>query len=155
MSIHEPSPPPPVPAPARHGEGIAPGWAAAPWWLGALLGMAGVAALLVLWRNEPSGQLYYPRCLLYVATGLQCPGCGILRSTHALMNGRWGDAWRLNPLWVSLLPWMGWGVVAGILRGMGLRAWQPWARPWAIGVVAGLGMAYAVVRNVPTLLGAP
>ncbi len=116
-------------------------------WLG--WGAAGVLVAWVLWRNEPSGQVYYPRCYLYVVTGLQCPGCGVLRATHALLNGRWDAAWRLNPLWVSLLPLVGWGGVAGLLRGLGLRIWQPWARPWVLGGVLGLAVAYGVARNMP------
>lgn len=105
-------------------------------------------ALWVLWRNEPAGQVYYPRCYLYMATGLQCPGCGVLRATHALLNGRWQEAWRLNPMWLLMLPLAGWGCVAGLLRSVGVRAWQPWARPWVVGVVLGLMLAYGVARNL-------
>lgn len=115
-------------------------------WLG--WGVAGLLALWVLWRNEPAGQAYYPRCFLYVVTGLQCPGCGILRATHALLNGRWLEAWRLNPMWVLLLPGVAWGLLAGMLQSMGFRAWQPWTRPWVLGVVLGLLLAFGIARNL-------
>jgi len=115
-------------------------------WLG--WGVAGLLALWVLWRNEPAGQVYYPRCYLNMATGLQCPGCGVLRATHALLNGRWQEAWRLNPMWVLMVPMVGWGVVAGLLRTVGVAAWQPWTRPWVVGVVLGLMVAYGIARNL-------
>ena len=117
-------------------------------WLGWVVALGAVAALGVLRLQEPAGQVYYPRCWLYMATGLQCPGCGVLRSTHALLNGRWEVAWRLNPTWVALLPWLAWGGVASALRARGVAAWQPWARPWFLGAVMGVLVAHAVARNV-------
>lgn len=130
-----------------------PAWPSAIAWVAG--GLAALATLVVLWKQEPAGQVYYPRCWLHVATGLQCPGCGVLRSTHALLNGRWEAAWRLNPLWVSLLPLMAWGWVAAGLRGAGVRAWQPWSRPWVLAAVAGLMVAYGVARNLPGLANFP
>lgn len=124
-------------------------------WTWAAIAVVGCAALLVLWRNEPSGQPYYPRCVLYMATGLQCPGCGILRATHALLHGRWAEAWRLNPVWVLTIPWIGWGLVAGVLRSRGVNAWQPWSRPWMLGTMAGVAVAHGIARNLPVVLGSP
>jgi hypothetical protein len=141
MGNREPSPPllhrRPEPLGGRLGWGMGAGWT-----------LAGVLALWVLWRNEPAGQVYYPRCFLYAATGLQCPGCGILRATHALLNGQWAAAWRLNPLWVLLVPWVGWGGIAGVLRLLGIRAWQPWMQPRVVTWVAGLLVTFGVVRNL-------
>lgn len=124
-----------------------PGAGRVPWlgWVG-LVGL--VLALGVLRFNEPAGQPYYPRCWLNMATGLQCPGCGILRSTHALLNGQWRMAWSLNPTWVVLVPWVAWGGVAGILRMRGVAAWQPWTTPWFLGVVMGVLVAHGIARNV-------
>jgi hypothetical protein len=39
----------------------------------------------------------YPRCLLKVATGIDCPGCGGTRALHALLHGDVAGAfWYLN-----------------------------------------------------------
>ncbi len=37
-------------------------------------------------------------CPLFVTTGLYCPGCGITRATHSLLNGRIGEALGYNLL---------------------------------------------------------
>ena len=90
-----------------------------PWLSGAaLLGVLGV-----LWAAEPHGQVWYPRCLLYAATGLQCPGCGGLRAAHALLHGDLAAAWHLNPLLICLLPVFAWvGLVISVLQGAWLTA---------------------------------
>lgn len=96
--------------------------------------------------NEPG---HYPLCPTYALAGLYCPGCGMLRATHALTHGDLGGAMQRNPLAVPILL----GVAALVLlwlrsawSGRALR-WEPprWM-PWA------LGTAFVVVtlaRNVP------
>lgn len=37
-------------------------------------------------------------CLLKHATDIPCPSCGSTRSVVSLLNGRYGDAFLLNPL---------------------------------------------------------
>jgi hypothetical protein len=36
------------------------------------------------------------RCLFKALTGLNCPGCGSQRALHALLNGRFNEAWQYN-----------------------------------------------------------
>lgn len=38
------------------------------------------------------------RCLIKQYTGVPCPGCGSMRAAYALLEGRVGDALRLNAL---------------------------------------------------------
>lgn len=123
------------------------------WWVG--LGvLAGLGGLALLGWQEPAGQIYYPRCALFVMTGLKCPGCGVMRSTHFLLRGEWGAAWRMNALWVSLMPLWVWTGVALLVRGWGWRIWNPMSVPWVWGSVAGLACVYGLMRNVPGLGGA-
>jgi hypothetical protein len=81
---------------------------AIPLWL--LLVLAGAAATAVLFCFDPSTVHFYPPCLFRLLTGFYCPGCGSLRATHALLHGRLGEAFRLNPLLLISMP-----VVAGML----------------------------------------
>ncbi len=37
-------------------------------------------------RFDPINNLLFPKCPLYVSTGLYCPGCGSQRATHALLH---------------------------------------------------------------------
>ncbi len=110
-----------------------------------------VAVGVVLWRYEPAGQAFYPRCWMYSATGLKCPGCGVLRATHAMLRGDFQLAWSLNPLWVCYAPLMGWMGLAWVGGLFGFRLPNPLLRPWALGVIGGLAMAYGIARNIPGL----
>lgn len=105
--------------------------------------------LTLLWHFEPRGQLFFPRCTLLQVTGLQCPGCGGLRATHALLHGDVASAWRLNALWVAALPLGAWSAAATALeRWTGRRIPHPlgWRRAWIPVVVAIL--AFGLLRNL-------
>lgn len=112
--------------------------------------MAGVAVAAFLWRVEPSGQPFFPRCWLYQVTRLQCPGCGATRAVHSLLNGQVGEAFRLNALVVLAIP---------IATGLGIRAWRGWrtghwwpnplATPLGMSLLGGMVFGFGVGRNFP------
>lgn len=136
-------PPRPIAGPVRGGRfrGIAP-WVAP-------AAVVGLGALALLWHFEPRGQFFFPRCTFLQVTGLQCPGCGGLRATHALLHGDVASAWRLNALWVAALPLGAWSAAALALeRWTGRRIPHPlgWRRAWIPVVVAIL--AFGVLRNL-------
>jgi len=101
-----------------------------------------LAAAVLLLLFPPERYAFYPRCPIFEATGLLCPGCGGTRALAALLRGDLSGAWRLNPLVVSLLPCAaGWGA---------LRLWRGEMRVprevWVgLGVVAGV---FGVWRNL-------
>lgn len=72
-------------------------------WCVALAAAAGVALYFAL---DPSSRPF-PRCMFLTLTGLECPGCGSQRALHALLHGRVGEAWALNPLMLAELPLIG------------------------------------------------
>jgi hypothetical protein len=119
-----------------------------PWW-GWLLAAAGLTVLAVIWRVDPAGQLFYPRCWLYQTTGLKCPGCGATRALHALLNGHVADAFRLNPLIFVLSPAAAWLAVRG-LRGWRTGRWwpNPLVHPIALAILGGLVVGFGIARNV-------
>jgi hypothetical protein len=118
------------------------------WW--GWVGLVGVGlAVWFLWRFEPAGQVFYPRCWSYQVWGVKCAGCGVLRATHALLRGEWALAWSLNPLWVCYLPVMGWAMTAWLANGFGIRIGHPFNRPWVYGGLIGLAFAYGIARNLP------
>ncbi|MDF4250052.1 MULTISPECIES: DUF2752 domain-containing protein [unclassified Streptomyces] len=109
---------------------------------------AAFAVVAVVDPNEPG---HYPACPFLTVAGLYCPGCGGLRSAHAVTQGDLGTALGANVLAVLLfagfaLGWLHWAV--GAVRGrrytfpVRLRAWH-W---WALGALA---VAFTVVRNTP------
>ena len=132
--------PPVLPIPGKAGRGAWLSWALP-------LSLLGVGALL--WAVEPRGQVYFPRCALYAATGWQCPGCGGLRATHALLNGNLAAAWRLNALYVCYLPILSWVGLVFVARSFGRRLPNPFAASWVIGALLGFAMVFGVLRNLP------
>lgn len=116
------------------------------------LGVLALAwAAVELRARGPGGVPFLPGCLLRQTTGLLCPGCGMTRACHAVLNGRVGEAFRLNPLGMVLLP----AALIGI--GLGLLGWvrgrplgwhfNPGARgSWAIVVAV---LAFGILRNLP------
>lgn len=87
---------------------------------------------------------------MYRVTGLQCPGCGGLRATHALLNGDIVAAWKLNPLFVVLLPVFGWlGVVFGLWWWRGISVPNPFGHRYAIAILIGLVLGFGIARNLP------
>lgn len=44
-----------------------------------------------------------PTCHVRRLTGVPCPTCGAARGTRAILAGRPGEAWDLNPLFFSVL----------------------------------------------------
>ena len=71
-----------------------------------LTAVALLAAALVLFFFDPAQGGFYPRCQFHKLTGLNCPGCGSLRSLHHLTHGEFRAAFQSNPLLMMLLPWL-------------------------------------------------
>lgn len=69
------------------------------------------AALFVYTRLDPAEYKWFPKCLFYSLTGLQCPGCGSQRAIHALLNGDFPAAVRYNVLTVAAIPYLGLGLI--------------------------------------------
>lgn len=105
-------------------------------------------ALALLWRFQPQGQIFFPRCTFHQVTGLLCPGCGGLRATHALLHGDLRSAWRLNALFVALLPVGAYVVSAWAIQRMtGRRLPQPLEFRYLWVVVLVLILGFGIVRN--------
>jgi hypothetical protein len=109
---------------------------------GAVFGVVGVI--------DPNQPGHYPTCPFLWITGLYCPGCGTLRTVHALAHLDPVAALGLNPLAVVMIPfllfWWGRWVV---------RAWQgrpqrtTLAHPAWLWAFIAVVMVYWVVRNLP------
>ncbi len=85
-------------------------------------------------------------------TGLQCPGCGMTRASHHLLNGRWAEAFYFNAFMVTLLPglavWAGWWLLQWWTgRPISRRALA--ANAWLGGALLVACMIFWLVRNLP------
>ena len=67
-----------------------------------LLVAAGALLLLYFFVEPKNGIL--PKCFFHELTSLYCPGCGVQRSFHALLNGHVLTAIDYNLLFILFLP---------------------------------------------------
>ncbi|MFJ3901961.1 DUF2752 domain-containing protein [Streptomyces sp. NPDC090025] len=115
--------------------------------LGTLAGVA--AAFAYVGTVDPNEPGHYPVCPLLRFTGIYCPGCGGLRSAHAVVHGDLGAALGANALAV-----VGYGVFAVVMvlwliraaRGRSMRLAIAPVWWWGIGAVLVL---FTLVRNLP------
>ncbi|MFE0573720.1 DUF2752 domain-containing protein [Streptomyces albogriseolus] len=136
---------PPVNAPSPH---AVPGRAAR---LAAPAGLlaAVAAAFAYVAAVDPNEPGHYPVCPLLGLTGLYCPGCGGLRSAHAVAHGDLAAALQANApavlgYAVFAVLWTVWVIRAA--RGRPLRLDPPSTVLWTAG---GLLLAFTVLRNTP------
>src|ERR1051325_4831726 len=69
------------------------------------------AAIILLRTFDPASSGLFPPCPVYYFTGLYCPGCGSLRAVHQLLHGHLQAAWAMNPLSVTLFPFLAYGLI--------------------------------------------
>ena len=111
---------------------------------------AAVASVPVLYRFNPLEVHFYPRCPLYVMTGIYCPGCGALRAGHALLHGHLLTALDYNALLVVAAPFLAWALAAQAVQALtgrripvhALSGRESKAIMW-------LFIAFMVLRNLP------
>ena len=71
-----------------------------------LLLTAAIAIPLLYFFVYPMYQVYFPKCIFYLSTGLYCPGCGSQRAFIALLHGDVLTAFHDNFLAVIMLPFL-------------------------------------------------
>lgn len=86
-----------------------------------MLLVATIAALsiffiYILYKYNPSTSGFYPPCPTKYLLGIECPGCGSLRASHALLHGRIAKAWHLNPMLLLAIPFILLLLLTGIFR---------------------------------------
>lgn len=99
---------------------------------------------------DPNTDGHYPTCPFLALTGFQCPGCGSLRTVHALAHGHLREAAGLNVLSVAMVPvllffWFRWTAARALDRPARARAGDP-RLIWAFLAVV---LGFWLVRNLP------
>lgn len=80
-------------------------------WVKCLLLILVLATLLVIYYVfDPSGYVWFPKCMFFMLTGLECPACGSQRAVNALLHGSILEALRFNPFIIISLPY-GFGLI--------------------------------------------
>ena len=69
------------------------------------LTVAGVIIIAIIYSLFDPAAPFFPRCPIKMMTGVDCPGCGSQRALHALLDGRFAEAFAFNPLLFLLGPY--------------------------------------------------
>jgi hypothetical protein len=107
------------------------------------------AAFAYVGAVDPSEPGHYPLCPVLRLTGLYCPGCGGLRSAHALVHGDVAAALGMNALAVAGFVLFAAFMGVWLVRVLSSRPMTVPLRSthwWVLGAVA---VAFTVVRNLP------
>lgn len=115
----------------------------------AVVGFGGMITVVAL--VPPEGTPIYPKCFSYTVLGIHCPGCGMTRATHALLNGQLLQSLAYNLLTIPVLAYVGLVALRYALcwyQGKPLQT-RTWPR-WLMWLTLGLFLAYGVCRNIPT-----
>ncbi len=102
------------------------------------IGVAALVLAVALFRYNPEEIPFFPRCPVFLLTGLKCPGCGTARALHCLLHGEVASAVAFNPILVLAFPLL---VLLLIFPGLARSATLCW-------VVFATMVLYMVVRNV-------
>jgi Protein of unknown function (DUF2752) len=112
--------------------------------------VAAVTILVMLRLFDPATSGVFPPCPVRYLTGWYCPGCGSLRAIHQLLEGNFRAAWALNPLAVTLLPFLVYGLASqAIFRLRGRHLPEIFLPANAIRALCAVVILFAVARNLP------
>ena len=111
-----------------------------------LLVAAGALLLLYFFVEPKNGIL--PKCFFHELTGLYCPGCGVQRSFHALLNGHFLTAIDYNLLFILFLPLIIYFILA-FTSGKKLSASSFIYKPIFSFTVVIVVVSFWVLRNIP------
>ena len=90
-------------------------------------------------------------CLFHIITGLYCPGCGAGRASYSILHGRFYMAFRYNPMYVTLLPFLGVYIVARLIDWIltGGNHVDQKINQKILYVVLVIVVGFGIVRNIP------
>lgn len=112
--------------------------------------VAVTAAAIMLRAFNPATSGFFPPCPFRAFTGYLCPGCGTTRALHQLLNGHLTAAFRLNPLMMVLLPYVGYSGASSLLEtACGRRLPSVFIRPIFIWILLAVIILFWVLRNIP------
>jgi hypothetical protein len=111
--------------------------------------IAAGAILLLYFFVEPKNGIL-PKCFFHELTGLYCPGCGVQRSFHTLLNGHILAAIDYNLLFILFLP-----LIIYFILAFALGKKHPSScfiyKPVFSFIVVIVVVSFWVLRNIPVI----
>ena len=114
-----------------------------------LVAAAVMAAMVAVYAIfDPAESRWFPQCSIKLITGWDCPGCGSQRAVHALLHGRFAEAWHYNPLFILEIPLLAILIFTGIRPERFPRLTHfLTSRPFIIGLLITI-LTFTILRNL-------
>lgn len=107
---------------------------------------AGAILLLYFFVEPKNGNL--PKCIFHQLTDLYCPGCGVQRSFHALLNGHVLRAIDYNLMFILFLPLIVYFIMTFLLD----KKYSPssfiYTKKFSLSILVFV-ISFWVLRNIP------
>jgi Protein of unknown function (DUF2752) len=112
------------------------------------LAAAGISAMAVVFFFPPAQYSFYPRCPIYEATHLLCPGCGGTRALYELLHLNFARALHYNAFITVLTPLAALWSAASWYQAARKGSVVELSMPLGFGIgLAILAVLFTVVRN--------
>ena len=111
-----------------------------------------IAGAAAVWYFDPVNAGFFPRCPLYAMTGFACPGCGLTRGFHALLNGDVATALDYNALIPLLIVFFGYIFLSMLMvavRGKGIGLGVNKFSMGLIWMTFATLLVFGFLRNIP------
>lgn len=118
-------------------------------WLLAFLLLTAVGLIFFFYFHDPEKSILFPKCPLYVWTGLYCPGCGSQRAVHSFLHFRFLEVMHYNFLLYPAAVF----IIYHLLRPVVLKysgiSWPDFLyrkkTPWVILIIV---VVFWILRNI-------
>jgi hypothetical protein len=113
-----------------------------------LVGAGALAACALVTVRDPNQSGSYGYCPFKAATGLDCPGCGMMRGAHALFTGDVAGMLDHNIFLPLVMAAAVFGYVRWFRRSIGHEVRPLAYPPWALVALSVVVLAFWVLRNL-------
>ncbi len=108
--------------------------------------------LFIVGYFDPQRVGFFPKCVFHELTGFACPGCGLTRAFHAMLNGHFLESLRYNallPIYLAALVYAYMKSFVVLVRGYGFDFNPSKASYFLIISFFVVSLIFAVLRNLP------
>lgn len=112
--------------------------------------LLGISVAILYFFVNPSDVNFFPKCPLYVTTGIYCPGCGSQRATHQLLQFNLFGVLQQNVLYFLGILVLGYhGIITGLNAYFKKNIYNYIYHPKTPIIILVIIIIYWVLRNIP------